>query len=285
MTAAAITISAGGGLYSTLPYCGAPPDPASLLTRWNLDPILIAALIAAVAGYALLTEKGPWRRATVAPWRRGCFYGGWALCAAALISPLCPLSVSLFSARIGQHMLLEMIVAPLIALGRPSVFVSAWRRRDEGRRVAPRAHGALAASAAFAAALWFWHAPGPYAATFESDAVYWLMHATAFGAALWLWMALLDASRERLGDLLAAALATTLQMGFLGALITFAAGPIYRVHRLTTAAWGLTPLQDQQLGGVIMWIPAGAVILVAIIAATGLAMRRSGARAPASVGA
>ena len=254
-----------------------------LFSRWNFDPILMAALIAFVAGYAILTERGPWRRIVVAPWRRGCFYGGWALGAAALISPLCALSVSLFSARVGQHMVLEMIVAPLIALGRPPVFAAAWRRRDEGAPIAPRAHGALAASGAFAATLWVWHAPGPYAATFGSDAIYWLMHASAFGTALWLWVAMLGASRQRMGDFLAAALVTTLQMGFLGALITFAVDPLYRVHGLTTAAWGLTPEQDQQLGGVIMWIPAGAVILVAIVAATALAMRRSGARAPASV--
>jgi len=276
-------IPAGIADYPYAPYCGAPPDPASLLSRWNLDPALIAALVVVVVAYALLTGKGSWRGASLAPWRRGCFYGGWALGAAALISPLCPLSVSLFSARVGQHMLLEMIVAPLIALGRPSVFLAAWPQRIQGRLIPRGSHGALAASGAFAATLWFWHAPGPYAATFASVAIYWLMHVTAFGTALWLWTGLLDASRGRLGDLLAAALVTTLQMGFLGALITFAAGPIYRVHWLTTAAWGLTPLQDQQLGGVIMWIPAGAVILVAIIAATSLAMRRSGTRTPAAV--
>jgi putative membrane protein len=70
-------------------------------------------------------------------------------------------------------------------------------------------------------------------------------------------------------------------MGFLGAVITFAARPLYAVHGLTTEAWSLTPLQDQQLGGIIMWIPAGAVLLVAILAATAVAMRRSGLPAPA----
>jgi len=272
---------ARNALYVYSPYCGAPPDPASLLSRWNLDPILMAVLMVVVVFYALRTEQGPWRRATVAPWRRACFYGGWTLGAAAVISPLCALSVSLFSARIGQHMVLEMIVAPLIALGRPSALLAGRREPSHGRPMASHAHGALAASGAFAVALWFWHAPGPYTATFESDAVYWLMHLTAFGTALWLWTALLDSTRDRLGDFLAAALATTLQMGFLGAVITFAADPIYRVHWLTTAPWGLTPLQDQQLGGVIMWIPAGAVLLVAIVAVTALAMQRSGTVTPA----
>lgn len=259
--------------YAYAPYCGAPPDPASLLFRWNLDPILIVALAAVAIAYAVRAERSG--GIAVATWRRGCFYGGWALGAAALISPLCALSVSLFSARVGQHMILEMIVAPLIALGRPWAVLGARSEGAERERTTGRSHRALAAAGVFAAALWVWHAPGPYTATFESAAVYWLMHVTAFGSALWLWATLIGAARERLGDFLAAALATTLQMGFLGALITFAAEPIYRVHWLSTGAWGLTPLADQQLGGVIMWIPAGAVIIVAIVAATAVAMLRS----------
>lgn len=258
-------VGAGGGLYAYAPYCGAPPDPASLPFRWNLDPVLLAALAAAVVAYAVLGRRGVSPSAVAPPWRRACFYGGWALGAAALISPLCALSVSLFSARVGQHMILEMIVAPLIAVGWP----------------APRPRSALAAAVAFAAALWFWHAPGPYTATFESGFAYWLMHATLFGAALWLWTALLGAAAGRLGAFLAAALITTLQMGILGAVITFAARPLYRVHGFTTQAWGLSPLEDQQLGGVIMWVPAGAIFLGAILIATAAAMRRSEASHPA----
>jgi putative membrane protein len=280
-------IPAGGGLYGYSPYCGAPPDPATLFLRWNLDPILLMALVAIVVAYALLAEPGLWGRAASPRWRRACFYAGWALAAAALISPLCALSVSLFSARVSQHMVLEIVAAPLVALGRPAaVYAAAWRgQRENGRLSTPRPYGALAASVAFAAALWYWHAPGPYTATFESDLIYWLMHATSFGAALWLWSAMFQASRDRLGEFLAAALITTLQMGFLGAVITFAARPLYRVHWLTTAAWGLTPLQDQQLGGVIMWIPAGAIFLAAIITAMGLAMQRAGTRPPAAASA
>ena len=70
-------------------------------------------------------------------------------------------------------------------------------------------------------------------------------------------------------------------MGVLGALITFASHPLYRVHALTTAAWGLTPLHDQQLGGVIMWVPAGVIFLVAIVHALASAMRRGEAMAMA----
>jgi putative membrane protein len=255
--------------YQFTPYCGAPPAAATLLTRWNLDPALLAVLLGVVVAYAVFS--GPrlrgWRRVSL--WRRTCFYGGWALGSAALVSPLCALSVSLFSARIGQHMLLETGVAPLVALGIP-------RSGLGGRRTE------LLAAGAFTAALWFWHAPGPYTATFQSVPIYWLMHATTFGAALWLWRAVLDAPLERFAATLAATLATSLQMALLGAILTFAARPLYAPHALTTVAWSLTPLADQQLGGVIMWVPAGVIFVTAIMVSLAAVMRRpgSGAAAP-----
>jgi putative membrane protein len=60
---------------------------------------------------------------------------------------------------------------------------------------------------------------------------------------------------------LSAGFASSVQMGFLGALITLASRAVYTPHALTTAAWGLTPLQDQQLGGLIMWVPGCLVFL------------------------
>jgi putative membrane protein len=188
----------------------------------------------------------------------GAFAAGWSVAALALVSPLCPLSVALFSARVGQHMALTLIAAPLVALGDPLSV-----RRSDGRRTRPRAasaeFGAPAAATAFALALWFWHAPGPYAATFHSDLVYWSMHVALFGAALWLWSELLN--RPPSVAIAGASLFSMMQMSFLGALLTLAPGPLFEPHLLTTAAWGLTPLQDQQLGGAIMWAPGGVIFL------------------------
>ena len=257
-----MAIHTAGMLYRLSPYCGAPPTAATLWTRWNLDPLLIAALLGIVAGYAVMAARRPVGSRPIPPWRRGCFYAGWALGAAALISPLCALSVSLFSARVGQHMVLTALVAPLIALGLAPM--SGWARRTE-----------LLAAGAFAAALWIWHAPGPYAATFNGEGVYWLMHLTLFGSALWFWKALFDAPPERMAICVAATLATSLQMAFIGAVITFAPAPLYAPHALTTPAWGLTPLADQQLGGVIMWVPAGAIFVAAILASLAAVMRRA----------
>lgn len=240
-----------------VPYCGSPPSPDALLGRWNLDPVLIGGLLLLLALYLIGRRRLP-------PAQRrglGAFVAGWAVGAAALVSPLCPLSVSLFSARVGQHMLLILVAAPLVALGRPGAVLRAAFGRASPARGAP-----LSAAALFLALLWLWHAPGPYAATFSSAALYWVMHLSLFFSALWLWSELLGApaSAAQLG----AAALTMMQMGFLGALITLAPRPLYGPHLLTTFAWGLDPLQDQQLGGAIMWIP-GAVVFLAVALALG----------------
>ena len=104
---------------------------------------------------------------------------------------------------------------------------------------------------------------GPYAATFASSSIYWLMHVTVFTSAFWLWSALVEPSRGA-GALMPvlAGLMSSVQMGLLGALITLSPRAFYAPHALTTMAWGLTPLQDQQLGGSIMWVPGCIVFLV-----------------------
>ena len=186
------------------------------------------------------------------------FYGGWTVATVALISPLCALSVSLFAARVSQHMILVLVAAPMVAAGNPTAPVRALMKRvPRHTRVVPL----LPAAALFAAMLWLWHAPGPYEATFASTTVYWTMHVTTFGAAVWLWMGLLDPAPAHIVPAIGAGVFSSVQMGLLGALITFAPRPFYAPHALTTAAWNLSPLQDQQLGGAIMWVPGCVVFL------------------------
>ncbi len=84
---------------------------------------------------------------------------------------------------------------------------------------------------------------------------YWLMQATLLGSAWLLWRAILAPAAQP-GPALIALVATIGQMGLLGALIVFAPQPLYWAHLASTAAWGLSPLADQQLGGLLMWVPA-----------------------------
>ena len=226
---------------TVLPYCGAPPLPGSLLGRFNLDPVLICVLVVAMAAHLWALRGRPQIRFAVA---------GWLTVAAALLSPLCALSVALFSARIGQHMLLLLVAAPLLALAlvpetpRAAAPVRLWFS------------GLL-----FLIALWFWHMPVPYQATFDSDTVYWLMHITLFGSGVLVWRELLTPDRNTTGERLIVAALTSMQMGLLGAVLTMAGHPLFIPHFLTTQVWGMTPLEDQQLGGVLMWVPGIALFL------------------------
>ncbi|MEJ0052442.1 MAG: cytochrome c oxidase assembly protein [Methylovirgula sp.] len=233
------------------PYCGLPPAPADLWARWNFDPILISVLVVCAAAYGWKATAARRQGQAIAAWRQASFYVGWAITALALISPLCPLSVSLFAARVGQHIILALIGAPLVVTGRPFTRVE----NVSNPATKPRGIAPLSAAALFAASIWFWHAPAPYAETFRSSFVYWSMHVSVYGAALWLWASLIDAPPAKAMHVVLAGLFSSIQMGFLGALITFAPRALYTPHLLTTVVWNLTPLQDQQLGGAIMWVP------------------------------
>ncbi len=250
------------GVFPYSPYCGAPPAPGELLQRWNLDPLLISALALLLAAYLLSSRSTP-------SWRRLAFCAGWLLGSLAVVSPLCPLSVALFSARVGQHLILTSLVAPLIALG--------WTTPPAAP--ASSRWPPILAAMAFAGMLWVWHSPAPYVATFNSPVVYWLMHVTTFGAAVWLWHEVFAAWGDRIEGVAAAIVLTILQMGLLGAVITFADRPLYPPHLYTAPAWGLTPLEDQQLGGVLMWVPAGVILAAALAAGFTEALRRAEARA------
>jgi putative membrane protein len=230
-----------------LPYCGAAPLPGTLLDRFNLDPVLMEALV--VLAWAQVAHFATKRRRVAV-----C---GWLVVAAALISPLCALSVALFAARVGQHMILILVAAPLIALSLPQGSTHGARLR------------LWSAGIFFLLALWFWHLPAPYEMTFESTLVYWAMHLSLFGSALWLWREVLLADRRRLIDVLSVGVFTSMQMGLLGAVLAMAGHPLFFRHLATTQAWGLSPLQDQQLGGVLMWVPGIALFLWAALRSLG----------------
>jgi putative membrane protein len=185
---------------------------------------------------------------------------GWLLLSLAFISPLCNLSVALFSARVTQHMIIALLAAPMIARG--LVFAPATQRR----------WGAAAwiATLVFAAIFWIWHSPVFYDETLRSNVVYWLMHATTVAAALALWMAVFNSSPPIAFLVL---FVTGVQMSLLGALLSFAAVPLFSVHEFATEAWGFTWLEDQQLGGLLMWVPAGLLLTAYSVLAFVAALR------------
>jgi putative membrane protein len=254
-------------LDNAIPYCGSPPVPGSV--TWNVDPVLWSLLaLGALAYFAAcrrLRGEAPARHEQI------CFALGWIVLALALFSPICNLSVALFSARVGQHMILSLIAAPLLVLGRADVL--ALRACGVGADI-PNRSEAYIAPLAFALALWVWHAPGPYDATFTTHIVYWTMHVTLFASAIALWRVLLRGVTHQPVAALIASAFTGAQMCALGVLFTFASHPLFPVHAATTWAWGWTQVQDQQFGGLLMWVPGGMVFTLHALAVLGLFLSR-----------
>ncbi len=221
-----------------IPYCGVAPSAGEW--RWTIDPVLIAVLITAALtiGWRMSGRERLLGLAAV------------LTLAVGFVSPLCALSSALFAARTVHHVILVALAAPLIAWSLP---------RSQS--------GSLSlATAIQAVVFWAWHAPALYATALSNDAVYWLMQASLLASSVGFWAGVRRASApSAVVHLLIAMVA----MGLLGALITFAGQPLYAPHFLTTGSWGLTPLEDQQAAGLIMWAPAAAVYLVAALVILG----------------
>lgn len=222
-------------------YCGPPPSPESWAGQWNGDPVLIAVLIA-LAGAVAWRSSGQRRQA------------GWlavGVLAVAFVSPLCGLTTALFAARAVHHVLLLTVAAPLLAIAMP------------GPRVAMPV--ALVGSTAM---LWAWHWPPAYDAALGDVAIYWAMQIGLIGGGWLFWSAIRRASAA---EAVAGILGGAVQMGFLGALLTFSARPLYAAHAASTVPFGIGPLADQHYAGLIMWVPG---MLPYAVAAAWLGRRR-----------
>jgi cytochrome c oxidase assembly factor CtaG len=282
---------------------GAPIAPHDLWSAWELDPLFTVPLAASAALFAVGTRRLWARAGTGRGVTRGqalAFALGWLSLAIALISPLHPMGSVLFSAHMTQHELLMVVAAPLLVLARPLVAL-AWALPPHWRRPATawtRTPGVAApwrflttpihAWWIHAVALGAWHVPSLYQATLRSDAVHGLQHASFFGSALLFWWALLRARRAGRGAAVGYLFGASLATGALGALLTFANSLWYPAYAATTGPWGLTPLDDQRLGGMIMWMPGGLSYMLAALWLFGGWLREPAApraaAAPATIG-
>jgi cytochrome c oxidase assembly factor CtaG len=257
-------------------------------TRWATEPALVAPVLAAGVVYA----RGVMRLHVRHRDEIACFALGWIALALSLLSPLHAASEEIFSAHMAQHELLMVVAAPLIVLGRPSIamLMSLPRgaRRAIGRvmRIKVRPFDAWLAHAIV---LWVWHLPALFEATLTSDRMHALQHISFVGSALVFWSAVLRPRRRAsLGLSIVSLFTTAVHTSVLGALMTFARLPWYPAYAHSAALWGLTPAEDQQLAGLIMWVPASAAYLIAAmiivrrwLASSALSSSRSDARVAA----
>jgi putative membrane protein len=258
-----------------------PVAPGSLWTQWTFEPATVALVAAGALLYAVgrarLRRKGG--RSVVTTARAVSFYVGLALLAIALLSPVHALGETLFSAHMVQHLLLILVVAPLLVFGAPLVPVMVAspplaRRGAIALRHGPLLRGARRALALplvvwglHALALWSWHLPGLYRVALEDPVLHVVEHASFLLTAIAFWsLVIATKPRRRLAQPLAIlfVFTTALHSGALGALLSFSSRPLYPLHAAGARAWGLTPLADQQLAGLVMWVPSGALYLVAM---------------------
>lgn len=272
-----------------------PADFHQLIRTWAFEPGVVIPL--ALTGW--LYAQGLWRlwRASgvghgVKRWEAISYALGWFALVVALVSPLHPWGGVLFAAHMSQHEILMLVAAPLLVLGRPMAVLlhalpSSWSRNLALVGNAPSwlavwrsITNPLAAWTIHGAVLWLWHAPALMQAVLQNEFVHALQHISFLLSALLFWWALIHGRQSAMNYGLAVLymFTTALHTGLLGILLTFATRIWYPAYSTTTQSWGLSPLEDQQLGGLIMWIPAGIVYIIAGLALTAGWIRESEAR-------
>lgn len=261
-------------------------DGAQSLT-WDAEPWVLACLALSLLMYAVgaarlyaRARNGRHSLLRQAAW----FMAGWLTLVVALASPLDGAGSFSFAAHMVQHELLMIVAAPLLVLGRPlGVWLWAWpgtARRVAGALTRTRPVQTvwqlltrpLNAWVLHFAALWLWHAPYLFQAALTHPALHALQHASFLFPALLFWWSVLDrvAGGAARGSAIAYLFTTMLHTGALGALFAVSGRVWYPVYGGSAAQYGLSALEDQQLGGLIMWVPGGlAYLIVALVLCVG----------------
>jgi len=231
-------------------------------------PALLTALVLIAMWIAYVTgcRRVPARRAWL-------FHVAATLALLALVGPFDAWAGTSAAWHMVQHMLLMVVIAPLWVLARP---LPQWRA-SVGRRARWLWIGALQAARMpltmaliHGAMIWFWHAPRPYMLALDNPWWHALEHACFLVSAGLFWWAVLHPGAPARGRAMLALLFTLMHTGLLGALLTFAKTPLYR---------DATDLYDQQLAGLIMWVPGGLIYLIAAVWCGHLWMRHLWRRA------
>lgn len=249
---------------------------------WDFVPGVVVclglvALIYAAGACRLHRERRKrkgWRLQAVA------FGSGIGVLSIALLSPLDAWAGWLFAAHMTQHLILMMIAPPLLILGRPiavglwalprgarAAVGARWRNDAVGRPSIDLLQSPLVAWVLATAALWFWHLPKPYTVAFEEGWPHTLEHLSFFFGGILFWRVVIEHPQSRrlsLGATMLFVATFAMQNGMLGALLVFAPRVLYAVHAVAPPWSPFTPLEDQQLAGVLMWFVTGAVDLGAM---------------------
>ena len=250
------------------------------LRSWPFSPWLLAMLM--LGGGIYWRGWSHLRRRDPVHWHRGrlaAYWGGLAAIYFALASPVETFSAFLLSVHMTQHMLLMMVAAPLLWLGAPlfpllwgvprpirAVWLAPLFRSRPLRRVLARLSHPAVALPVFVAAMWLWHVPAAYNLAIRSPAWHYLQHGCFLGAALLLWYPVVRPYPARprwsVWLLLPYLLAADVQNTLLSAWLTFSTKPFYPYYLTIPRIAGLSPLEDQAIAGVVMWVVGSVAFLV-----------------------
>ncbi len=282
-----IVVAAGGAAWSGEAAAhgmaaapGAPPG-------WTWDPAITLPLALSLAlflgGWVRLRRRsrlgapGLARRAVL-------FCAGWICLAGAVVSPLHQAGERAFSLHMVEHEVLMLAAAPLLVLAEP-LAVMLWAFPYAARRGLAAAGRApwiaalwrsatqpVAATLVQAAVLWLWHAPVLFDLALADPLWHVVQHLCFLVSALLFWTAMLRPGRAGRGVAVLCLFATSVVSGALGALMAFSESPWYAAYAaMGSNPFGLSPAEDQQVAGLLMWIPGGLVhagAALALIAAT-----------------
>jgi len=252
---------------------GYAASAANALLAWNLDPVLVlgVALLAAAYFYGIGPLRRRYRLGPPVDERRvAAFLAGTITLAVALISPLDALGDRyLFSAHMVQHMLLVVVCPPLWLLGTPGWLLAPLLRRRTVLLIGRALTNPFVAFFLLNVTLYVWHVPPLYDATLADEGLHIFEHLTFLAAGVLFWWPLLGPVPDLLPRIsrplgvLYLFLACQ-PMVLLGALLTFASVPFYQPYVAAPRLFGLSPLTDQQLGGLIMWLPTNIPYLIGL---------------------
>lgn len=254
--------------------------------HWEADWSVIVMLVAGGAAYFFGLSKLRARGSRSRPLATVAWIAALGAAVVSLIGPLDAAAHDLFSVHMVQHLVLMLVVAPGVVAGRPVRVIGATFSPSVRRMFARASHSSVGRAAgsplvvgiATAGVLGAWHIPVLYGAALHSDVVHAAEHGSFLVTAVAFWSFALG--RRALGARAALMFAIFLFSGALGALLTFSGTSFYPMHGSGPAGWGLTPLSDQQLAGVIMWVPSGGIYVLSFAALFIAWMRRLEARMP-----
>jgi cytochrome c oxidase assembly factor CtaG len=238
--------------------------------EWTFDPWILAPLLLVALLYGAGSLKIARRSLHAGPMFRKqslAFWSGWGILAGALVSPLHWLGEHMFTFHMIEHELVMAVAAPLIVLARP-VGPLAWGLPRAGRQCLKALFGALrkvwsmltsgpVATGLHGLAIWIWHAPPFFDAAVTNVTLHRLQHLSFFLTAVVFWWSVLWV--ESRASAAWRLFVTMIHTSILGALMAFAPHILYASQTRAAMQRGLTPLEDQQLAGILMWVPGGTI--------------------------